>query len=137
MNIRAFLLLLLLAFIFSCVGGDKSSLRLWEKHETEYDKIVEHLRAGKLQKIYGRSGYEIPDTFSVKPFCGSIVFRETDFVYDSSFSILFRLGFDSSKQLRTYPTIVYTDNLQRINEYNSKPEVAKQLKHRWYLLSNY
>jgi hypothetical protein len=90
----------------SC-GGDNSSISIWKKHESEFEAIVNQLRSGKLQKVYGRGGYEIPDTFKLKDVTGPIVFRETDFTYDSSFSILFRLGFDSSKMLRASDYSLY------------------------------
>jgi len=127
-------LTLLLFFISSC-GGDNSSINVWEKHESEFVAIVNLLKSGKLQKVYGRAGYEIPDSFKLKAMNGPIVFRETDFTYDNSFSILFRLGFDSSKLLRAYPTIVYTDNSKRIYEYTQKSKSIKKLKDHWYLLS--
>jgi hypothetical protein len=131
---KLFLTTLLLLLIHSC-GGDNTSMDIWERHESEFVAIVNHLKSGKLQKVYGRAGYEIPDTFKLKAVNGPIVFRETDFTYDSSFSILFRLGFDSSKLLRAYPTIVYTDNSKRLDEYNSRPNSVRKLKNNWYLLS--
>jgi hypothetical protein len=123
----------LLLFISSCDGDNP--IDIWKGHESEFVTIVNQLKAGKLQKVYGRAGFEIPDSFNLKAVNGPIVFRETDFTYDSSFSVLFRLGFDSNKLLRAYPTIVYTNNSKRLDEYNSKPNSVRKLKDNWYLLS--
>ena len=134
-RMKPYLTLLLVLLISSCGGELDTSKNLWKNYEKNFEDIVVLVKVDKLKKIYGRMGYEIPDSFPMKATCGDIVFRETDFTYDSSFSILFRVGFDSSNLARTYPTIVYTDNAKRIKEYNSKQEQVTKLKNNWYLLS--
>lgn len=96
------LLTILLLLVMTSCGVDNSSIDIWQKHENEFEAIVNQLKSGKLQKVYGRAGYEIPDIFKLRSVSGPVVFRETDFTYDSSFSVLFRLGFDPGKLLRAY-----------------------------------
>jgi hypothetical protein len=89
----------------------------------------------KLPVIYGRGGYKIPDSFKLRSIVGPVVFRETDFTYDSTFSILFRIGFDTSNVVRSYPTIVYTNNGQRITEYSSAIHSPHKFDENWYFLT--
>lgn len=128
--------ILLLVLISSCATDTNSSKIIWEKNKNEFEDIVILLKSEKLRIVYGRAGYDIPDSFRLKAIAGSVVFRETDFTYDSSFSILFRVGFDSSHLLRKYPTFVYTDNLKRQREYDSNPKQVEKLEDNWYFLSN-
>ena len=134
-TMKQFLVILMLLSICSCIGDVRHSKDIWMKHEVEFEAIVNLLKEERLHKVYGRAGYEIPDSFQLKKTNGSIVFRETDFSFDSSHSILFRIGFDSTKILRSYPTIVYTDNPKRLKEYNSKHKQVEKLKDHWYFLS--
>ena len=132
---KIFFAILFVLFCFSCTGDVTSAKSLWKKHEGEFEAVANLLRSGKLRKVYGRSGFEIPDSFRIKAILGSIVFRETDFTYDSSYSILFRVGFDSSHLLRAYPTIAYTNNQKRLSEYSSKQSQVEKLEDNWYFLS--
>lgn len=133
---KALFAILLITLCISCSRDARSSKTIWKKHKDEFKDIVILLKSGKLRIVYGRAGYEIPDSFRIKAIAGSIVFRETDFTYDSSYSILFRMGFDSSHLLRKYPTFVYTDNRKRQLEYDSKPNHVEKLEYNWYFLSN-
>lgn len=121
--------------IFSCSSEADSTRILFKNYESELNEIVNLLKADKLRRVYGRGGYKIPDSFRLKATTGPVVFRETDFTYDSSYSILFRIGFDTNQLLRSYPTLVYTDNSKRLSEYDLKPEHAIKFEEKWYFLT--
>jgi hypothetical protein len=95
---------------------------IWQKHNTDLKKVVELLKNNKLNKTFGRSGYQIPDSIDLKYPFGQVVVRETDFTEDTCYSIVFYL--DTIRTLGS-PIIVYTNNLKRINNYKDKPKKRK------------
>lgn len=114
--------LIILNFVFilsSCNTMMENQEKEWNKHQNDFKQIVGQLKANKLQVVYGRMGYAIPDSFDLQSTCGQLVFRETDFTYDNSHLILFRLNLDTNVLLRANPKIVYTDNTKRIKEYET------------------
>lgn len=106
----------------------------WDNHQNDFKQIVGQVKANKLQVVYGRMGYAIPDSFQLQSTCGQLVFRETDFTYDSSHSILFRLNLDTNALLRADQMIVYTDNGTRIKEYEAMGEDATRIEKNWYFV---
>jgi hypothetical protein len=106
----------------------------WNNHHKDFKQIVDLVKADKLKVVYGRAGYAIPDSFDLHTTCGQIVFRETDFTYDNSHSILFRLHLDTNSLARIYHTIVYTDNKKRIKEYEADEVNVFTIEKNWYFL---
>ena len=117
---------------FSCDNGTEKWKTVWDKHNVDFKKVVDLLKTDKLKVVYGRGGYAIPDSIDLKATCGQLAFRETDFTYDNTYSILFRL--DTNKQVRTKPMIVYTDNKKRINEYENNNTSVTKIENNWYYM---
>ena len=131
-----FLVILNFIFIlFSCRSHPEKWEKQWSKHQYKFKEIVGLLKAEKLKVVYGRAGFAIPDSFDLQTTCGQLVFRETDFTYDSSYSILFRLGLDTNAILRAHPMIVFTDNKKRISEYESTVRNAFKIEKNWYFIT--
>ena len=121
--------------LFGCSRHKEIWETRWSKHQDEFKEIVGLVKDGKLKVVYGRMGFAIPDSFDLQTTCGQIVFRETDFTYDSSYSILFRMNLDTNAILRADPIIVYTDNKNRINEYESNAGNAQKIETNWYFIT--
>ena len=119
---------------FSCVKNQLNWESIWQKHNTDLKKVVELLKNNKLNKTFGRSGYQIPDSIDLKYPFGQVVVRETDFTEDTCYSIVFYL--DTIRTLGS-PIIVYTNNLKRINNYKDKPKKAIKIEHNWYFTYQY
>jgi hypothetical protein len=122
-------------FILGCSRQQEKWETPWNKHQDEFKEIVGLVKAGKLKVVYGRMGFAIPDSFDLQTTCGQLVFRETDFTYDSSYSILFRMDLDTIAVLRADPMIVYTDNKKRISEYESDAERVRKIEKNWYFIT--
>ena len=130
-------LLIILNFIFilGCSRQREKWEAPWNNHQDEFKEIVGLVKAGNLKVVYGRMGFAIPDSFDLQTTCGQLVFRETDFTYDSSYSILFRMDLDTNAVLRADPMIVYTDNKKRISEYESDAGRVRKIEKNWYFLT--
>jgi hypothetical protein len=126
---------ILILSLLSCSGQPVEWKQEWDQHEDDFREVAALLRAGKLKVVYGRMGYAIPDTFELQTTCGQIVFRETDFAYDSSYSILFRLNLDTNAISRTEHMIVYTDNLKRLTEYESESGNVHKIDTNWFFVN--
>jgi hypothetical protein len=125
------LLIIVLFILISCSHQDNWK-NTWQQHHVRFKQVVELVKNDQLQKVYGRVGYAIPDSMGLDKVCGGIVFHETDFTYDGTYSILFRINFDSNKVgRRLYPVFIYTNNTKRIKEY-ALDSVTK-IEDNWYL----
>lgn len=129
------IVILIFIFILSCSRQQEKWVTPWSKHQDEFKEIVGLVKAGNLKVVYGRSGFAIPDSFDLQTTCGGLVFRETDFTYDSSYSILFRMDLDTNAVLRADPMIVYTDNKKRMSEYESDAGWVRKIEKHWYFLT--
>lgn len=125
-----------LAFIFISCSTQENWKVEWSSHHKEFKQIVDLVKADKLKVVYGRAGYAIPDSFDLHTTCGQLVFGETDFTYDDSHSILFRLHLDTSSITRADPRIVYTDNQKRIKEYEVDTVNVIKIEQNWYFLKD-
>ena len=123
----------LVFILISCSQQEKGKLE-WRNHHNEFKQIVDLVKADKLKIVYGRAGYAIPDSFDLQRTCGQLVFTETDFTYDDSHSILFRLHLDTNSLTRIYHTIVYTDNKKRIKEYEADTVKVVRIEQNWYFV---
>ena len=128
-------ILISLFILFSCNPHQEEWKTKWNKHQHDFKEIVGLVKAEKLKVVYGRAGFAIPDSFDLQTTCGQIVFRETDFTYDNSYSILFRLDLDTNATVRADPMIVYTDNKKRIKEYDFKVGRVQKLEENWYFIT--
>lgn len=127
---------ILILVLLSCNGQRLEWKQEWDQHENDFREVAALLREGKLKVVYGRMGYAIPDSFELQTTCGQIVFRETDFVYDSSYSILFRLNLDTTGVIpRTERMIIYTDNLKRLSEYESGSGNVHKIDANWFFVN--
>lgn len=136
-NMHLVKLSVIICFLFlniACSNNRDYYEVMWKSNRHEFETIVSLVKNEKLPVIYGRSGYMLPDSFKLRSIVGSLVFQETDFTYDSTYSILFRIGFDTSKVLRYYPTIVYTNNSKRIAEYTNSANSVYKFDEYWYFL---
>jgi len=106
----------------------------WTKHDKDLKQVVELLKSNKLKVTYGRGGYQIPDSIDLRVPFGQLAFRETDFTFDSTYSILFYL--DTNKTLRNKPVIVYTNNKKRIKEYENGSRKTTKIEDDWYFTYN-
>ena len=122
-------IVLLLTF-FSCDNGAEKSNAVWDKHNVDFKKVVELIKADKLNVVYGRTGYAIPDSIDLKATCGQLAFRMFEFEHDTSYTICFNL--DTNKQKRTSPEIIYTENVQRIEDYESRMTRVIKLDKNWF-----
>lgn len=103
----------------------------WDKDNTSLKKVAGLLKAGKLKKVYGRGGYEIPDSFNLKAPYSNLAFHQTDFTYDGTYSIVFYLEPAGDRSMAK-PAFVYTNNQKRIGEYENGYTIAKKLEDNWY-----
>jgi hypothetical protein len=74
---------------FSCVKNQVNWESIWQKYNSDLKNVVELLKNNKLNKTFGRSGYQIPDSIDLNYPFGQVVVRETDFTEDTSYSIVF------------------------------------------------
>ena len=125
-----------LTFILVSCSQQENWKTEWNNHHNDFKEIVDLIKADKLKVVYGRAGYAIPDSFDLHATCGQLVFWETDFTYDSSHSILFRLHFDTSSITRADSRIVYTDNKKRLNEYEADKGNVVKIEQNWYFLKD-
>lgn len=117
--------------LISCSNHIRNWEDTWQEHQVSFKQVVEQVKNDQLLRVYGRGGYAIPDTMGLNNVCGGIVFHETDFTYDSTYSILFRINFDSTKVGRmTYSVFIYTNNTKRIKEYES--DRVTKIQDNWY-----
>ncbi len=126
------ILLAIATLVFISCGQSKDRWEdTWQQHNVRFKQIVEQVKNDQLQKVYARVGYAIPDTMGLDDVCGGIVFQETDWTHDSTYSILFRINFDSTKVGRMmYPVFIYTNNNKRIKEYET--DRVKKIQDNWY-----
>lgn len=122
--------IIVLFILISCSHQDNWE-NTWQQHHVRYKQVVELVKNDQLQKVYGRVGYAIPDSMDLDKVCGGIVFHGTDFTYDGTYSILFRINFDSSKVGRMlYPVFIYTNNTKRIKSYEL--DRVTKIEDNWY-----
>lgn len=121
--------LLLTILLLSC--KKEKWEKLWEKDNASLKEVVELLKHDKLKKIYGRSGYKIPDSFNLRSPYNGLAIRETDFTYDGTYSIVFYFE-DTSSTSRVKPAFVYTNSQKRIDEYQKGYSMAEKLEQYWY-----
>lgn len=133
-KMKKLIILNLVFILFSCNTMMNNWEKEWNKHQNDFKQIIFQLKANKFQMVYGRMGYAIPDSFDLQSTCGQLVFRETDFTYDNSHSILFHLNLDTNVVLRADPKIVYTDNKKRIKEYEAMIGNAIKIEKNWYFV---
>lgn len=132
--ITKIILVINLAFILIACSLQENWKSEWNSHHKDFKQIVDLVKADKLKVVYGRAGYAIPDSFDLHTTCGQLVFRETDFTYDDSYSILFRLKLDTNSFDRAYSTIVYTNNKKRLEEYEADSTKVFKIEQNWYSL---
>ncbi len=114
---------------FSCKQENWKSI--WIRDKTALNKAVDLLKSNKLKIVYGRSGYSIPDSLNLQEPYGNLAFRQSDFTYDSTYSILFFLE-HSDTRTAVRPAFVYTNNQKRMDKYENGYSMVKKLENNWY-----
>jgi len=93
------------------------------------------LKEDRLKLINPRGTYQIPDSIGLKEPYAQLVYRQTDFAYDSSYSIVFYPD-DAHKRESTF-VFVFTDNMKRLNEYENQRKSVVKIEDNWYCLDSY
>jgi hypothetical protein len=124
-------------FIFlvvSCKPNPDDWRGQWTKDNLKLKQVVSLLKHDRLKLINPRGTYKIPDSMDLKEPYGQLVYRQTDFTYDSTYSIVFYP--DKTYNDKSKFVFVFTDNTKRSNEYDNKRKSVVKIEDNWYCLDD-
>jgi len=126
--------LFLIVFAISCQPNPDDWKSQWTKDHLKLKEVVSLVKQDRLKIINPRGTYQIPDSIDLKDPYGQLVYRQTDFTYDSSYSIVFYPD-DSHKDNSKF-VFVFTDNTKRLNEYDNERKSVVKIEDNWYCLDD-
>jgi hypothetical protein len=122
-------------FLFvSCKPNPDDWRGQWTKDNFKLKEVVSLLKHDRLKLINPRGTYQIPDSIDLKEPYGQLVFRQTDFTYDSTYSIVFYP--DDTYKDKSKFVFVFTDNTKRLNEYDNERKSVVKIEDNWYCLDD-
>jgi uncharacterized secreted protein with C-terminal beta-propeller domain len=124
----------LIFLVVSCKPNPDDWKSQWTRDNLKLKEVVSLLKQGRLKLVSPRGTYQIPDSIDLKEPYGQLVYRQTDFTYDSTFSIVFYPD-DTHKDESKF-VFVFTDNAKRINEYQNKRKSIFKIDDYWYCLDD-
>jgi hypothetical protein len=120
--------------ILSCKPNPDDWRDQWTKDNLKLKKVVSLLKHNRLKLINPRGTYQIPDSIDLKKLYGQLVYRQTDFTYDSTYSIVFYT--DSTNPNKSKFVFVFTDNSKRLFEYDNERKSVIKIESNWYCLDD-
>ena len=120
--------------LVSCKPNTDEWRSQWTKDNQKLKEVVTLLKQGKLELVNPRGTYKIPDSIDLKDPYGQLVYRQTDFTYDSSYSIVFYP--DDSHKAECKFVFVFTDNSKRLHEYDNERKSVVKIENNWYCLDD-
>lgn len=123
---------LLILLVTSCKPSPDDWRNQWAKDNMKLKEVVSLLKHDRLKLVNPRGTYQIPDSIDLREPYGQLVYRQTDFTYDSTFSIVF---YPDDKHKSKF-VFVFTDNTKRLNEYETKRKSVVKIEDNWYCLDD-
>lgn len=133
-TIKSMRYLLFVLLIVSCKPDPESWRSRWVNENLKLKRVAALLKQNRLNLINPRGIYQIPDSIDLKEPYGQLVYRQTDFTYDSSYSIVFYPTETSKDKVKFM--FVYTDNVKRLSEYESRRKSVVKIEDNWYCVDN-
>lgn len=124
----------LVFLVISCRPSPDDWKNQWTKDNLKLKEVVSLLKQDRLKLVNPRGTYQIPDSIELREPYGQLVYRQTDFTYDSTFSIVFYP--DDKHKDKSKFVFVFTDNTKRHNEYESKRKSVVKIEDNWYCLDD-
>jgi hypothetical protein len=125
---------LFLVLIVSCKPDTDKWKGQWAKDNLKLKQVVSLLKQDRLKLVNPRGTYQIPDSIDLREPYGQFVYRQTDFTYDRSYSIVFYP--DESHKDKSEFVFVFTDNVKRLNQYDKERNSVVKIEDNWYCLDD-